>query len=226
MKNLTKNIYICLERLGFRLFHHKVKDGALIEFYFKFPVFSIEYSVHLEAYLRLEFLFFSVYIRMPILIGKSKVNGMYDYNYGISFHNNAFWIHWGLWYKSIDMPWQWTHVRSEVMDQAGNLQPMGHYPDKDLRYIEKFDYTYKLNNGEIQERIAAVHVEEREWRWKWFKWLPYPHKIERAISVEFNSEVGESTGSWKGGVLGCGYEMLPGETPRQTLRRMEKERKF
>ncbi len=33
-------------------------------------------------------------------------------------------------------------------------------------------------------------------------------------------------GSWKGGVLGCGYEMKPGETPKQTLRRMERERVF
>jgi hypothetical protein len=39
-------------------------------------------------------------------------------------------------------------------------------------------------------------------------------------------EVGEEAGSWKGGVLGCGYTLLPNETPLQCLRRMEKERKF
>jgi hypothetical protein len=44
--------------------------------------------------------------------------------------------------------------------------------------------------------------------------------------IEFNDEVGERTGSWKGGTLGCGYNLLPNETPLECLRRMEKERKF
>jgi len=48
----------------------------------------------------------------------------------------------------------------------------------------------------------------------------------RTIAVEFNEEVGERTGSWKGGVLGCGYDMKPGETRLECLRRMERERRF
>lgn len=48
----------------------------------------------------------------------------------------------------------------------------------------------------------------------------------RAIDVQFSDEVGERTGSWKGGTIGCGYNMLPGESPLDTLRRMEAERKF
>lgn len=46
------------------------------------------------------------------------------------------------------------------------------------------------------------------------------------IDIEFSDEVGERTGSWKGGVLGCGFDMLPGERPVDALRRMELERKF
>ena len=46
------------------------------------------------------------------------------------------------------------------------------------------------------------------------------------MSVNFSDEVGERSGSWKGGTLGCGYDLLKNETMEQCLRRMEKERKF
>ncbi len=51
-------------------------------------------------------------------------------------------------------------------------------------------------------------------------------KIRRDIEVNFSSEIGERVGSWKGGVLGTGYEMKKGETPYQTLKRMENEKRF
>jgi len=44
--------------------------------------------------------------------------------------------------------------------------------------------------------------------------------------VSFDAEVGEGTGSYKGGVVGCSHDMLPFETPIETLRRMEKEVRF
>lgn len=79
-----------------------------------------------------------------------------------------------------------------------------------------------LRSGDVQHRTATIKAEQRTWtRW----WLPFK-RVSRSIDVEFNAEVGERTGSWKGGCLGCGYEMKPGETPLQALRRMEKERAF
>jgi hypothetical protein len=50
--------------------------------------------------------------------------------------------------------------------------------------------------------------------------------IRTSIWVTFNEEIGERVGSWKGGVTGAVTDILPGETPEMTLRRMEKERKF
>jgi len=83
------------------------------------------------------------------------------------------------------------------------------------------------------------------------KWFPTIRKKRKTIDVKFSyggpfkrfviiekqgfkipnskeetGEVGERTGEWKGGTTGCGYQMLPNETPLETLRRMEKERKF
>jgi hypothetical protein len=39
-------------------------------------------------------------------------------------------------------------------------------------------------------------------------------------------EAGKRKGSWKGGTLGCGYELKKNETPLECLRRMESEREF
>lgn len=90
---------------------------------------------------------------------------------------------------------------------------------------ESYSYTYRLKKGEIQHVKATVYVDRMTWRMRWWPLLPF-QKSRTCINVTFNSEIGERTGSWKGGVLGCGYEMLVGETPLECLRRMETERKF
>jgi hypothetical protein len=58
------------------------------------------------------------------------------------------------------------------------------------------------------------------------RWCPWKKMVHTSIDVKFDGEVGERTGSWKGGTIGCSYEMLPHETPENTLRRMESEREF
>lgn len=87
----------------------------------------------------------------------------------------------------------------------------------------KFPYRYVLKSGEVQNRTATCHIVRHTWGRRWF---PFLQRSETAVSVDFDGEVGEGTGSWKGGTTGCGYTMLPGETVEQTLRRMERERKF
>lgn len=97
---------------------------------------------------------------------------------------------------------------------------------KDVLWEQTHPYTYVLNSGEVQNRNATIKVREMEWRRRWLMWSPLFSRVIRSIDVEFDGEVGERTGSWKGGTIGCGYDMKPNETPLQTLRRMEKERKF
>lgn len=107
--------------------------------------------------------------------------------------------------KFINMPWSWKHREHKVLSEP-----------------ETHDYTYVRRNGEVQSRRATIKVESRLWT---RYWLPY-RKLRRYIDIEFNDEVGERSGSWKGGVICCSYDMRPGETPLQTLRRMEREHKF
>lgn len=112
-------------------------------------------------------------------------------------------------------------------------------------------YHYLLSCGEVQHVTATV-TRERSWTvWKWFGESTHPRALghvarpRRAwlsdwlrqmqkrlnrpsdyIEVAFSDEVGERAGSWKGGCVGCSYEMKPGETPRHTLQRMQAERRF
>lgn len=132
--------------------------------------------------------------------------------YGFSFFDDVLFFHWGKDHgtrddpsKAFDMPWSWKHRLHEILSKP-----------------EAYPYRYKLKSGEVQDRIATVNVERRTWT---RFWLPYK-KVSTSINVDFDDEVGERTGSWKGGTLGCGYEMLEGETALQCLRRMEQERKF
>lgn len=148
---------------------------------------------------------------------------------------------WGDKTKFWHMPWDYDHISHEVLradatwapyvgsweeertDPDGAIRP-GKQPDG--RKMETFSYTYTLRSGEVQHRTATVHTERHEWRKKWLKWCPLFAKVRTSIDIEFDGEVGERTGSWKGGTIGCGWDLKRGETPEQALRRMEAERIF
>ena len=153
--------------------------------------------------------------------------------YGIQIHNNTFWLHlggkmndweqcdskWITW----DLPFfSWVHDWHRMQAPQGKWIDGG-YENKDQALKESHTYHYKLNSGKIQQVIATCLIEERQWH---RKWLPFWKMNRRVIDVEFSDEVGERSGSWKGGTVGCGYDLLKGETIKQCLRRMEKERKF
>ena len=156
-----------------------------------------------------------------------------DRAYGFTFADTGLHVHFGgtrvFWY-----PWSWDHYKHwEVV--AG-----GSYASGELFFIElprrmnhgelatknSVPYTYARKNGDIQKVTATYYVSRQEWRWYWFGWLSWPRKVSTSIVVEFSAEIGEGIDTWKGGTLGCGYELLPDETPLECLRRMERERKF
>lgn len=133
--------------------------------------------------------------------------------FGFNFFGDGLHLHWGKSHGKRDdpftiipMPWQWRHRKHLVLSATPENHP----------------YTYTLRSGEVQERTATITEEMRYWT---RPWLPY-ERWQRDIDVLFNKEVGERSGSWKGGVLGCGWAMLPGESALDTLRRMEQEREF
>lgn len=172
-------------------------------------------------------------------------------SWGFTFDNESRCLHlnWGDRYKIIYYPWMFDHCRTEVMLNDGTFVPYERFrtckvgtkdangetippiretPEPADRYRRTFPYRYILRSGEVQERQAIVTVERRAWCWRArpFRWLRWPSKVATSICVEFSDEVGEKTGSWKGGCIGCGYDLRPGESPEQCLRRMESERTF
>ncbi len=172
-------------------------------------------------------------IRSKIDDAEYPVWGFYFYGES-KWWFDTFWICLGRKIKCFHMPWEYDWVRTSNLRKDGkwehssNKDRKSFYEDKwnDIIMYEEHPFTYVLKSGEVQNRTARIKTEEREWRWRAFKWLKYPSMIRRTISIDFNDEVGEETGSWKGGTTGCSYELLKGETPLQALRRMELNRNF
>jgi len=174
---------------------------------------------------------------------------------GVSIHDNAIYLktfswsdEWSSgdpWYRkglSWSFPWDYRHHMTEILghwskepalvEVSGGKDRGKHFLDgfekrqeMERRVSVDYPYAYTRKNGEVQNRIATVHIDRMTWRMRWWPLLPFK-KVRTSINVKFNEEVGEGTGSWKCGCTGCGYEMLPGESAEQTLRRMERDRKF
>lgn len=143
----------------------------------------------------------------------------------------ALHLNWGGRFKVLWWPWDWTHHSTEwrLTDGSWATEPKGRWGEvqnwKSVLPLEQrsLPYSYRLDCGDVQVVEASIEVERMTWR---RRWLPFLRKSRTCIKVEFSEEVGERTGSWKGGAVGCGYEMLPGESADECLRRMERERVF
>lgn len=194
--------------------------------------------------LLLPFLLFGygiLYIHLPI---KTGIQDCESAAWGFNYHNNTAWFYvggggnfeGGKKWKTINMPWSFEWCRTSILlkdgewahSHKGKGNRKDFYEDewKEKQWKETHPYTYTLSNGKVQNVEATITVSEREWRQRWLMWTKLYNKERRSMDVEFNQEVGERTGSWKGGVIGCGQDLLPGESPLQCLRRMESERKF
>lgn len=194
--------------------------------------FCLSYSVYEEhGSLAIALGWPTFYIKTPMLF-ESNI----ERSYGFTYFSKAIQFEWNEGCFIAHMPWDWTHVRHDYLHPDGSfayrddrkkLDAKGRGMDRPFdEDKEAHPYTYVLKNGTVQKRIATINGEEREWRWRWFTMLPFPRTVSRTINVDFDGEVGERSGSWKGGTVGCSYEWRHGETMEQALRRMEQERKF
>lgn len=164
--------------------------------------------------------------------------------YGFSYSDGFLLVHYGInpcdssrdqtWGKHL--PWtQWRHVRHSFYGLQGE-----HLYDEESGYrlgdggneswearraredaVPTAAFAFKDHDGE--ELIATTKIEEREWRFGtgWFKWLSLFRrpKIRRSLDINFSGETGPEKGSWKGGTIGTGIEMLPGEDHETAFRR-------
>lgn len=187
---------------------------------------------------------FYFYLRTKFKNRKVKTDWcQFDRRYGFSLTNagsisfneglpDSLFIYKNRKSKIFNMPWNTHWVRTSYLQKDGSWihfdknTPDRYNKNESNSWTKTYPYTYVLKNGTVQNREAKVTVEEREWRMNWLRWIPFIKIVHKSIDVEFNDEVGEGSGSWKGGTIGCGWTMKKGETPLECLRRMEKERKF
>lgn len=214
----------------FRMATERDQRGILIRFWFKWiecayivlairPLcaeieFPSDWHEHRIGWVRVCLGFITVAVAFPwkwTVPDEGQCSGP---RYGFAFFGDKLWLYFGKStgrsrdprrYIALSMPWEWRHREHEVLGEP-----------------ESHPYRYTLRSGEAQDRTATIKPERRLWTRPWFPW----RRESRYIDIEFSDEVGERSGSWKGGVLGCGFDMLPGERPVDCLRRMETERSF
>lgn len=171
---------------------------------------------------------FGIWFVLPFKLLKKHWSGE-----AISFDINTEYIYikWFGKYKFFYYPWKLEFYKSSLWVETGNTKGYVDLPDfvshhdwPHIAHKVKIPFTYTLKNGTVQERVAEVRKERMEWRRPCFFGLPCFNKVVENIWCEFNDEVGERSGSWKGGTVGCGYHLKPNETIEDCFQRMLKER--
>lgn len=150
--------------------------------------------------------------------------------YGFYLFDRSFVLCWGQKSKHFDLPFfTYTFESTEIMGADGEWIDITKRPDRfDIRDSEQvlnetFDFTYTLKSGKVQKRRVRCTKE----RWSWHrKWFPFLKKVRVDMDMSFSDEVGERSGSWKGGVVGTSEELKPNETLAEAIRRVERDRKF
>ena len=188
--------------------------------------------------INLDLIFFSLTIILPF---RNEWTDECDSpKWGISIHNNTFWIYrggkgncnggnkWWTW----NIPFvtkNWVRTSILLKDDTWEHETKGNHKefyDDEWKQKQK-SWTYNFTDKYDGEIIpTTIYVEEREWRPKWLQFTSLFSEKRRTIDVHFSKEVGKRKGSWKGGTIGCSYRLNRKEDPIDCLKRMEKEREF
>ncbi len=174
-------------------------------------------------------------------------SGVYEYHsreYGFSVAEGSVHCHYGA--QTMDratdrswlwaMPWtRWRHVRRRFYDLRGEqvselLDGRISYSHDPARWereqaVEQAVPTaaYAFLDFDGEPLVAFCRLEQREWlrgtgRFKWLSWF-YRRKARRSLDIRFSGETGQRKGSYKGGTVGTGTEVLPGELHQAAFQR-------
>ncbi len=173
--------------------------------------------------------------RFPREYGFSLSDGFLQVFLGAQTHDSTTTQSW-----SAHLPWtQWRFHRFSLYDEAGaefftELEADRRARTKASATRLGFEDQYAaqqavpkaalLIDDHDGERITATtHIEEREWKFGkgWCRWLSRFRRnmVRRSLAINFDKETGPEKGSWKGGTMGTGIDMLPGELHEAAFRR-------
>lgn len=160
--------------------------------------------------------------------GISFYDGHVSIRYGVQTDCSSTEKRWGFF-----LPWtQYNFVRHTVFDCDGNQYK--NFPKSSNLDFRDWDAVnvaqssvkkayFEFDDYDGERIYASCFIEEREWTkgTSWCSWLKYfsKPKVRRSVDIAFTSEVGRRKGSWKGGTLGHGTDLMPGETCVQAFKR-------
>lgn len=137
--------------------------------------------------------------------------------------------------KVFFLPWlNWRFVRQSWYGPTGqHIETLWETSSREVKRAQwdwryEFEKTLAKNRFEIEDYdgqriLVDTNIEEREWRFGTgaFAWLSLFRRpmIKRSLNIAFAVEVGPQKGSWKGGLMGTGIDMLPGELHEAAFRR-------
>lgn len=135
------------------------------------------------------------------------------------------------------LPWtQWHFHRQAYFGLQGELLREWIEPRRRKRggAVSRFDEQYafkktmpkavfEIEDFDGQSIKATTSLEQRDYTFGegWFQWLRFFRRnmVRRSLDIEFDKEVGPEKGSWKGGTLGHGIDIQPGELHESAMRR-------
>ncbi len=144
-----------------------------------------------------------------------------------SDHTKLFWY-----------PWNLEIVRHDLLYPDGDVYHRNLYPKKKngrhLHWCEVLDQKQSQSDAQVQvaEFVELNHFtkdgknqkarirltgEEREWRPKWTRWLPFFKFTKRVVDCESDTELGPRAGSWKGGMMGWSVPWEKDESMKQAF---------
>lgn len=168
---------------------------------------------------------------------------VFERRYGFTYSERAVHVYYGKqmmeWpgckSKCFFLPWlESRFIRLSFYDLAGNHFFTEWERDRRSGFRDSWEahhavkdacpkVSFIIDDYDGQRITATTHIEEREWRQGtgWFRWLSLFRKpmVRRSLSINYSGEVGPEKGSWKGGTIGTGIDMLPGELHEAAFRR-------
>jgi len=146
--------------------------------------------------------------------------GFLNVKFGRQTHDSSTEKNFG-WFP----PWtQWRFVRHSLYGLDGSLfadlphrARYGSPEYAESRRLEEScpTATFAFKDFDGEELTVTTKIEEREWLFgeRGFAWLSLfrKPKVRRSLDLRFSDETGRRKGSWKGGTIGSGITLEPGQ---------------